>query len=147
MRYPSRSRNSQQCRMLRSVLQVKIILFLREKIQTEHKLKEFFHFFFRKSNERMEKIRNKVRELISYKNKEPSLMEFYVSKQWVNKLNTFAEPGPIDNSDFLCIHGGVHPSKVSIVDKLSTVLSQNVWEYLYATYVSWILNLNVISKL
>lgn len=81
----------------------------------------------------MEKIRNKVRELISYKNKEPSLMEFYVSKQWVNKLNTFAEPGPIDNSDFLCAHGGVHPSKVAIVDKLSTVLSQNVWEYLYAT--------------
>ncbi|KAK6622241.1 hypothetical protein RUM44_002048 [Polyplax serrata] len=95
---------------------------------------ECYVLFYRKSNEKMEKIRNKVRELISYKNKEPSLMEFYVSKQWVNKLNTFAEPGPIDNSDFLCAHGGVHPSKVAIVDKLSTVLSQNVWEYLYATF-------------
>ncbi|EEB18168.1 ubiquitin carboxyl-terminal hydrolase, putative [Pediculus humanus corporis] len=95
---------------------------------------ECYVLFYKKSNEKMEKIRNKVRELISYKNKEPSLMEFYVSKQWINKLNTFAEPGPIDNSDFLCVHGGVHPSKVPIVDKLSTVLSQNVWEYLYAIF-------------
>lgn len=81
----------------------------------------------------MENIRSKVQELISYKNKEPSLMEFYVSKQWMNKLNTFAEPGPIDNSDFLCPHGGFHPSKTSVVHSLSTILSQSVWEYLYTT--------------
>ena len=33
-------------------------------------------------------------------------MNFYVSKQWVNKFNTFAEPGPITNTDVLCKHGG-----------------------------------------
>lgn len=64
---------------------------------------------------------------------EPTLMQFYVSKQWVNKFNTFAEPGPIDNSDFLCIHGGVYPNKVSYVYELCTILSQSVWEYLYET--------------
>ena len=33
-------------------------------------------------------------------------MNFYVSKQWINKFNTFSEPGPISNNDFLCKHGG-----------------------------------------
>lgn len=37
---------------------------------------------------------------------QPSLMEFFISKQWINKFNTFAEPGPISNDDFLCKHGG-----------------------------------------
>lgn len=44
--------------------------------------------------------------------REPSLMQFYISKQWVNKFNNFSEPGPIDNYDFLCPHGGVQPQKV-----------------------------------
>lgn len=64
---------------------------------------------------------------------EATLMQFYVSKQWINKLNTFAEPGPIDNSDFLCSHGGVHPSRAQIVIEMCTVISQSVWEYLYET--------------
>lgn len=39
---------------------------------------------------------------------EPSLLQFYVSRQWLNKFKTFAEPGPISNSDFLCSHGGAY---------------------------------------
>ena len=35
-----------------------------------------------------------------------SMMNFYISKQWINRFNTFAEPGPITNYDFLCRHGG-----------------------------------------
>lgn len=37
---------------------------------------------------------------------EPSLLQFYISRQWLNKFKTFAEPGPISNDDFLCLHGG-----------------------------------------
>lgn len=37
---------------------------------------------------------------------EPSLLQFYISRQWLNKFKTFAEPGPISNDDFLCSHGG-----------------------------------------
>ena len=33
-------------------------------------------------------------------------MHFYVSKEWINRFNTFAEPGPVTNEDFLCPHGG-----------------------------------------
>lgn len=38
---------------------------------------------------------------------QPSLMQFFISKQWINRFNTFAEPGPITNDDFLCPHGGM----------------------------------------
>lgn len=92
---------------------------------------EGYVLFYRKSNEKARKIWSHAMELLSSKSAEQSLMEFYVSRQWVNRIKTFAEPGPIDNSDFLCPHGGVHPSKVHSVMKLCRVLSANVWEYLY----------------
>ena len=37
---------------------------------------------------------------------QPSFLHFFVSLQWLNKFNSFAEPGPISNNDFLCKHGG-----------------------------------------
>ena len=57
--------------------------------------------------------RQRTIQLMQVSSREPPLMKFYVSKQWINKFNTFSEPGPIDNSDFLCPHGGVQPQKVS----------------------------------
>lgn len=49
--------------------------------------------------------RQKVVALASMK--EPSLLQFYISREWLNKFNTFAEPGPISNHTFLCQHGGM----------------------------------------
>ena len=48
--------------------------------------------------------RQKVVSLASMK--EHSLLQFYISREWLNKFNTFAEPGPITNHTFLCPHGG-----------------------------------------
>lgn len=64
---------------------------------------------------------------------EHSEMKFHISRQWINKFYTFAEPGPIDNSDFLCQHGGVIPERVNFVEQLAMSISQPVWEYLYET--------------
>lgn len=58
----------------------------------------------RKSNEDAVKERNRVSGLLNMM--EPSLLQFYISRQWLNKFKTFAEPGPISNEDFLCPHGG-----------------------------------------
>lgn len=44
---------------------------------------------------------------------EPSLLQFYISRQWLNKFKTFAEPGPISNDDFLCSHGGAYDAVFS----------------------------------
>lgn len=64
----------------------------------------------RKSNDEAQKERRKVTGLLNMM--EPSLLQFYISRQWLNKFKTFAEPGPISNHDFLCAHGGeVNPVK------------------------------------
>lgn len=89
--------------------------------------------------------------------REPSLLRFYVSREWLNKFNTFAEPGPITNHTFLCAHGGegppagaggqgggraptslpappsagIPPNKYHYIDDLVVILPQSVWEHLY----------------
>lgn len=60
---------------------------------------------------------------------------YFVSRRWIHRFNTFAEPGPIDNSDFLCPHGGLDPVKSlhQIVEYFCTALPQSAWEYLHET--------------
>lgn len=59
---------------------------------------------------------------------------FYISRQWFSKFTTCAEPGPIDNTDFLCKHGAVKPNKMLYVDKLTIGVAPLVWEYLLKTF-------------
>lgn len=42
--------------------------------------------------------------------------------------------GPIDNSDFLCAHGGVLPMKVPVVYDLCVSLPQSVWDLLHKRF-------------
>ncbi|XP_061587793.1 ubiquitin carboxyl-terminal hydrolase 33 isoform X2 [Cololabis saira] len=93
---------------------------------------EAYVLFYKKSNEDAVKERRRVSGLFNMM--EPSLLQFYVSRQWLNKFKTFAEPGPISNDDFLCVHGGVPPSKAAFIDDLVVMLPQNVWDHLYSRY-------------
>lgn len=95
---------------------------------------EAYVLFYRKSPEEMIKKRQRAVELLERSKNEPGLLQFHISKQWVNRFNTFAEPGPITNTDFLCAHGGVPPDRAPCVEELCTVLSQAVWEYLHDTF-------------
>uniref|UniRef100_A0A671U4Y8 Ubiquitin carboxyl-terminal hydrolase n=1 Tax=Sparus aurata TaxID=8175 RepID=A0A671U4Y8_SPAAU len=93
---------------------------------------EAYVLFYKKSNEDALKERRRVSGLFSMM--EPSLLQFYISRQWLNKFKTFAEPGPISNDDFLCSHGGVPPNKATFIDDLVVMLPQNVWDHLYSRY-------------
>lgn len=93
---------------------------------------EAYVLFYKKSNEDALKERRRVSGLFNMM--EPSLLQFYVSRQWLNKFKTFAEPGPISNDDFLCSHGGVPPNKATFIDDLVVMLPQNVWDHLYSRY-------------
>ncbi|KAI2667324.1 Ubiquitin carboxyl-terminal hydrolase 33 [Labeo rohita] len=93
---------------------------------------EAYVLFYKKSNEETQKERRKVTSLLNMM--EPSLLQFYISRQWLNKFKTFAEPGPISNHDFLCAHGGIPPNKASSIDDLVMMLPQNVWDHLYSRY-------------
>ncbi|OCT57913.1 hypothetical protein XELAEV_18002785mg [Xenopus laevis] len=90
---------------------------------------EAYVLFYRKSSEEAERERQKVVSLAAMK--ESGLLQFYISREWLNKFNTFAEPGPISNQSFLCAHGGIPPNKYHYIDDLVVILPQSVWEYLY----------------
>ncbi|XP_018420260.1 PREDICTED: ubiquitin carboxyl-terminal hydrolase 20 [Nanorana parkeri] len=90
---------------------------------------EAYVLFYRKSSEEAERERQKVISLAEMK--ESGLLQFYISREWLNKFNTFAEPGPISNQSFLCSHGGIPPNKYHYIDDLVVILPPNVWEYLY----------------
>uniref|UniRef100_A0A8C2T9B6 Ubiquitin carboxyl-terminal hydrolase n=1 Tax=Coturnix japonica TaxID=93934 RepID=A0A8C2T9B6_COTJA len=93
---------------------------------------EAYVLFYRKSNEEAQRERRRISSLLNMM--EPSLLQFYVSRQWLNKFKTFAEPGPISNNDFLCMHGGVPPHKAGFIEDLVVMLPQNIWDNLYSRY-------------
>ncbi len=35
----------------------------------------------------------------------------YISREWINRLCTLTWPGPLDNGEFMCAHGGLQPDK------------------------------------
>ncbi|KAL3870503.1 hypothetical protein ACJMK2_038558, partial [Sinanodonta woodiana] len=93
---------------------------------------EAYVLFYRKQNDHMISLRQKAIEMMEAR--EPSLMQFFVSKQWINRFNTFAEPGPITNEDFCCRHGGVPPQKLNCLDQLVQSFSQPLWEFLHGEF-------------
>lgn len=99
---------------------------------------EAYVLFYQKSNQQMEHIRSQVQEIIT---RSPcsaypaaSDIKFFISKQWLNKFNTFAEPGPIDNSNVLCQHGSLLPNIVANVADLLVPINQTLWEYFYEKF-------------
>lgn len=94
---------------------------------------EAYVLFYRKCTQQADAIKMRAIELsdtIEDLDKEIA----YVSKQWINRFNTCAEPGPIDNSDFLCQHGSMNPDKVLVLNQLSIVIPLSVYEYLHRVY-------------
>ncbi|XP_039749804.1 ubiquitin carboxyl-terminal hydrolase 20 [Pararge aegeria] len=92
---------------------------------------EAYVLFYRKVNPQMTILRQKAAEILESASSEPNDIKFYISKLWINKFNTWAEPGPIDNSDFVCVHGAVRPERVPHLPALATRLPQPLWDFLY----------------
>lgn len=99
---------------------------------------EAYVLFYQKSNPQMENIRSQVQEII---NRNPcsaypssSDIKFFISKQWLNKFNTFSEPGPIDNSNVLCVHGSLLPNISAHVADLLVPINQALWEFFYEKF-------------
>ncbi|KRT79366.1 Peptidase [Oryctes borbonicus] len=59
---------------------------------------------------------------------------FHISKQWLSRFRTCAEPGPIDNRDFLCPHGYVAPERAKTLDQLAVAVPASVYAYLCGRY-------------
>lgn len=95
---------------------------------------EAYVLFYRKSNPQMSIIRNQAMQLDDMGAEQASDIRFFVSRQWLNKFKTFAEPGPIDNWALLCPHGGLSPRKASIASRLVVALPQPLWDFLFKKF-------------
>lgn len=51
---------------------------------------EAYVLFYRKNNHRIEPLREEVH---AYLDQGAGLVQFYISRQWLNKFENFAEPG------------------------------------------------------
>lgn len=89
--------------------------------------------FYQKHNPQMDETRTQAREF-SKINPQFSDIRFFVSREWINRFNTFAEPGPINNWAILCPHGGVPPHKANLINKIAVPLSQPLWDFLYKKF-------------
>ncbi|XP_065316862.1 ubiquitin carboxyl-terminal hydrolase 33-like isoform X2 [Gordionus sp. m RMFG-2023] len=61
-------------------------------------------------------------------------LPFYISKQWLNRFNFTAEPGPIDQSDFVCLHRSVKPNRFDMVEDMCQDIGIDTWMYLYKNF-------------
>lgn len=93
---------------------------------------EAYVLFYRKSQTNNYEVKAKVKDLL--KENPPCEEVVYVSKQWICRFNTCAEPGPIDNSDFLCHHGSLNPERANVVEQLTVVVPKSIFDYLYKKY-------------
>lgn len=95
---------------------------------------EAYVLFYRKSNPQMSIIRSQAMQLEDIGAEHASDIRFFVSRQWLNKFKTFAEPGPIDNWALLCPHGGLSPRKASMASRLVVPLPQPLWDFLFKKF-------------
>ncbi|XP_034651600.1 ubiquitin carboxyl-terminal hydrolase 20 [Drosophila subobscura] len=86
--------------------------------------------FYQKHNPLMKLIRE---EAVHLSNAHPlcdSDIQFYVTREWISRLATFSEPGPINNQEMLCPHGGVLHSKIPMISQIAVPISQPLWDFL-----------------
>lgn len=98
---------------------------------------EAYVLFYQKTNSQMPHIRSRAQEIINsmpYSAMNTSDIKFFVSRQWLNRFNTFAEPGPIDNWSILCQHGNLLPNKAANLSDLLVPLPQALWDFFYAEF-------------
>lgn len=95
---------------------------------------EAYVLFYRKSSDDVNQQRLRTVQLIERSLPDSVSEEYYISNQWINRFNTFAEPGPISNYDFLCQHRFVQPALVPYVRDMCSVFSKEIWQYMVTRY-------------
>ncbi|PAV81480.1 hypothetical protein WR25_16616 isoform J [Diploscapter pachys] len=89
-------------------------------------------FYQRRATEECEITKEHVRFALSPENVTlpKSTTHCCISTEWLNKFNTFSCVGPINNYDFLCVHGNLLPSRSAHISSLCTHIHVSLWEFL-----------------
>lgn len=95
--------------------------------------------FYRKCNKNILKTQSEAQDILeevsSGESSDSSIeRQCHISRQWLHRFQTFADPGPIDNWSFLCPHGDIHPNDLDHVEQMVVPLPIKVWEYLHKRF-------------
>ncbi|KAF5274396.1 hypothetical protein FQA39_LY07276 [Lamprigera yunnana] len=94
---------------------------------------EAYVLFYRKNTSSMQNIKSKVYDLAEMYSSAPEGV-VYISRQWFSRFKTCAEPGPIDNTDFLCQHGLINPERSELLSQLTVAVPKQVYDYLHKKF-------------
>ncbi|ALC41162.1 CG8494 [Drosophila busckii] len=87
--------------------------------------------FYQKHNPQMKMVREEAINLSTAHPLYEGDIQFYVTREWLSRLATFSEPGPINNQEMLCPHGGILHSKSALISEIAVPIPQPLWDYLY----------------
>ncbi|KAH8370340.1 hypothetical protein KR093_003108, partial [Drosophila rubida] len=87
--------------------------------------------FYQKHNPQMQMVREEAINLSSANPLFEGDIQFYVTREWLSRLATFSEPGPINNQEMLCPHGGILHSKSALISQIAVPIPQPLWDFLY----------------
>ncbi|EDW32863.1 GL10121 [Drosophila persimilis] len=90
--------------------------------------------FYQKHNPLIKLVREEAKHLSNSHPFCDSDIQFYVTREWLSRLATFSEPGPINNQEMLCPHGGVLHSKMPMISQIAVPISQPLWDFLCKTF-------------
>lgn len=93
---------------------------------------EAYILFYQKSrlDDSTDRQRVKASKLLKKSLHNEDVKTYFISRPWVAKFNTFVEPGPITNHDFLCKHEKVPKKRQKNIHELCHPISETVWNYL-----------------
>ncbi|VDM97449.1 unnamed protein product [Thelazia callipaeda] len=99
-------------------------------------------FYQRQSSKNMDEIKNRVRQMLEEEmmnnTKVCSAMKavphHYVSREWLHRLSTFSNPGPITNHDFLCQHSQILPRRAAHLTDYYVAISSSLWDFFFEKF-------------
>eukprot|EP00112_Aurelia_sp_Birch-Aquarium-sp1_P006936 Seg1757.2 transcript_id=Seg1757.2/GoldUCD/mRNA.D3Y31 product="Ubiquitin carboxyl-terminal hydrolase 20" protein_id=Seg1757.2/GoldUCD/D3Y31 len=95
---------------------------------------EAYVLFYNKRSSSEQQFRAHIRDRMSHTHNSGSTEGVYLSKEWLNRFSTCAEPGEISNYDFLCRHGDVPPALMPQIKSFVMFVSTKVWNELHARF-------------
>uniref|UniRef100_A0AAR5QDD5 Ubiquitin carboxyl-terminal hydrolase n=1 Tax=Dendroctonus ponderosae TaxID=77166 RepID=A0AAR5QDD5_DENPD len=95
---------------------------------------EAYVLFYRKVQASAEGIIHEVTSMFQEIDEDDDIKRVYISKQWINRFYYCVEPGPIDNSDFLCQHGALDPDRQPSLEYLFMEIPLEIYDYLHKRF-------------
>uniref|UniRef100_A0A915PKR3 Ubiquitin carboxyl-terminal hydrolase n=1 Tax=Setaria digitata TaxID=48799 RepID=A0A915PKR3_9BILA len=91
-------------------------------------------FYQRQPSQTMNDIRFRVGQMLKESDKSKVPLHNYISREWLHRLSTFSNPGPITNYDFLCQHSQILPRRAACLTDYYATISSSLWDFLYEKF-------------